>query len=302
MASPTVPPHDAERIDTLLDSPEVAALIADLQETRWTGRPGYPLRAMVGMAFVKSLYGHATWTRTVRLVHEHDALQRVLGAVPSVYACYRFTAKLVHCASALEACITRVLASLHDAIPDMGTTVAIDGSDLPVYANGQRYLHNHGPERERYSDPDASWGHRSSSSTRKGGGYYGYKPTLLSARPRTCRWRGRSTPRETAKCPWFPCCWTRSPHAGSCRHTRCWTRATTPTRSTTSASGAAFGRSSLCGRPGECSPGNIVRRRASTERGGSVGLTRSAARRSGVAQLVLVRPRRAGSRPTGCIR
>jgi hypothetical protein len=27
----------------------------------------------------------------------------------------------------------------------------------------------------RYSDPDALWGHRSAVSTRKGGGYYGYK-------------------------------------------------------------------------------------------------------------------------------
>ena len=32
-----------------------------------------------------------------------------------------------------------------------------------------------GKERERFSDPDASWGHRSSVSTRSGGGYYGYK-------------------------------------------------------------------------------------------------------------------------------
>ncbi len=31
------------------------------------------------------------------------------------------------------------------------------------------------PRRERYSDPDASWGHRSAVSTRKGGGFYGYK-------------------------------------------------------------------------------------------------------------------------------
>jgi len=40
-------------VGTLLDSPEIATLIADLQETRWTGRPGYPLRAMVGMVLVK---------------------------------------------------------------------------------------------------------------------------------------------------------------------------------------------------------------------------------------------------------
>jgi hypothetical protein len=57
----------------------------------------------------------------------------------------------------------------------MGTDVAIDGSDLPAYANGQRYVSKGGRERERFSDPDASWGHRSAVSTRSGGGYYGYK-------------------------------------------------------------------------------------------------------------------------------
>jgi GNAT superfamily N-acetyltransferase len=31
---------------------------------------------------------------------------------------------------------------------------------MPAYANGQKTLWNGGPERESYSDPDASWGHR----------------------------------------------------------------------------------------------------------------------------------------------
>ena len=57
----------------------------------------------------------------------------------------------------------------------MGETVAIDGSDLPAYANGQRFVSRGGALRKRFSDPDASWGHRSSISTRSGGGYYGYK-------------------------------------------------------------------------------------------------------------------------------
>src|SRR5438876_495816 len=46
---------------------------------------------------------------------------------------------------------------------------------MPAYANGQRFLFHHGPERKTYSDPDASWGHRSAVSTRKGGGFYGYR-------------------------------------------------------------------------------------------------------------------------------
>ena len=46
---------------------------------------------------------------------------------------------------------------------------------MPAYANGQRYTSKNGPERERYSDPDAPWGHRSAVSTRNGGGFYAYK-------------------------------------------------------------------------------------------------------------------------------
>ncbi|MGH9153732.1 MAG: transposase [Acidimicrobiales bacterium] len=177
MAEATVPRSCvSENLRSLLASPEVAALVADLEATRWTGRPGYPLRAMVGMALVKSLYALPTWTRTVRLVAEHDGLRRVLGCAPSLDACYRFTAKLRQHNDALQACIAAVLSSLHADMPDMGSTVAIDGSDLPAYANGQRYVSARSKiERKRFSDPDASWGHRSSISTRKGGGFYGYK-------------------------------------------------------------------------------------------------------------------------------
>ena len=130
---------------------------------------------MVGLALVKSLYAMPTWTRTVALVKDHAGLRDVLGAVPSTDAAYRFTAKLREHGDALAACIAKVLTSLYDANPEMGNTVAIDGSDLPAYANGQRYVKRGGELRKRFADPDASWGHRSSISTRSGGGYYGYK-------------------------------------------------------------------------------------------------------------------------------
>src|ERR1700722_13635461 len=67
--------RDAEALSGLLATPEIAGLIADLEATRWTGRPGFPIRAMVGMALVKSLHCLPTWTRTVRLVADHAALQ-----------------------------------------------------------------------------------------------------------------------------------------------------------------------------------------------------------------------------------
>jgi hypothetical protein len=168
----------AESLAVILESPEVAQLIDRLQETRWTGRPGYPIRSMVGMALAKSLYALPTWTRVVALVKEHAALAAVIapdGDVPSVYACYRFTAKLRLHKHLLDACIASVVEALKRANPLLGWDVSIDASDMPAYANGQRFKSKNGPEREKYSDPDASWGHRSAVSTRKGGGFYGYR-------------------------------------------------------------------------------------------------------------------------------
>ena len=118
MATAKVAPLSAVRqLAEVLDSPEIAALISELESTRWTGRPGYPLRSMVGMALAKSMYAIPTWTRTVALVREHSALRAaVVGSlssdVPSVYACYRFTAKLRAYSDMLTGCIDRVTAGL----------------------------------------------------------------------------------------------------------------------------------------------------------------------------------------------
>jgi len=176
-----VPPRsNAVQLAVLLGSPEIAQLVAELEATRWTGRPGYPIRTMVGMALAKNIYTLPTWTRTVALVSDHAALRTALGCtdpanIPSVHACYRFTAKLRAFKPLLDACLDRITAALHEQMPDLGTTVAIDASDMPAYANGQRYLYKGGPERKTYSDPDASWGHRSAVSTRASGSFYGYK-------------------------------------------------------------------------------------------------------------------------------
>jgi len=133
---------------------------------------------MIGMALAKSLYALPTWTRVVALVKEHAALAAVIapdGDVPSHWACYRFTAKLRAHSDMLDGCIANVVKELKKRNPVLGWDVAIDASDMPAYANGQRFLSKGGKEREKYSDPDASWGHRSAVSTRKGGGFYGYR-------------------------------------------------------------------------------------------------------------------------------
>ncbi|HUJ07632.1 MAG TPA: transposase [Streptosporangiaceae bacterium] len=202
MASTKVSPgHDARQVAALLALPEIIQFITDLDALRWTGRPGNASRVMVGATLVKAVYALPTWTRTARLIAEHAALREAIGGAPSQWACYRFATKLREHGDALADCIDRILAKLRDAKPDMGKTVAIDGSDLPAYANGQRFVKRGGELRKRFADPDASWGHRSSISTRSGGGYYGYK---VHAAVRTTTGLPVAWQVETAKDPELP--------------------------------------------------------------------------------------------------
>jgi IS5 family transposase len=124
---------------------------------------------------VKALYALPTWTRVADLIAEHPGLSDALGGAPSHWAMYRFARRLRKERERIAACVDALAAALREQHPGMGCEVAIDASDMPAWANGQRYLYNNGPERKTYSDPDASWGHRSAVSTRKGGGSSGYR-------------------------------------------------------------------------------------------------------------------------------
>jgi hypothetical protein len=160
----------------LLSIPEVAALIDAVEAVGdKRGRKGFGTRALVGACLVKGLFALPTWTWVAALIAEHPGLQEALGATPSVWACYRFSTKLRKNHPVLADCIDACVASLREQCPDFGRNVAIDASDLPAFGNGQRYVFRGGPERERYSDPDASWGHRSAVSTRSAGSFYGHK-------------------------------------------------------------------------------------------------------------------------------
>jgi hypothetical protein len=60
----------------------------------------------------------------------------------------------------------------------MGENIAIDGSALHAYANGHKTVSKGGRERrpEEFSDPDATWGYKSATSTEnRGRKIYGYK-------------------------------------------------------------------------------------------------------------------------------
>ena len=151
-------------------------LISDLDETRWTGRPGYPIRVMVGAALVKAIYALPTWTRTARLITEHAALREAIGGARVALGLLPVRRQAPRARRPAGRLHRPGAGRLRAARPEMGQVVAIDGSDLPAYANGHKHVGNkNGPLRTRWADPDAGWGHRSSISTRKGGAFYGYK-------------------------------------------------------------------------------------------------------------------------------
>jgi hypothetical protein len=128
---------------------------------------------------VKSLYNLPTWTRTARLIEDHAALAAAIGGAPSEWACYRFNAKLRAHFPLLGQAIDRIIGALRDHVPRLGHRVAVDGSDLPAYANGSLRRHRTDVERTHYADPDAAWGRRSATSTRTAGKFYGFKIHLI---------------------------------------------------------------------------------------------------------------------------
>jgi hypothetical protein len=157
---------------------------------------------MIGMALAKSIYAVPTRSRTCRLVCEHTALAAAValsGAVPSVYACYRFTAKLRIYGRMLYACLDRVTAALHAQHSRMGPIWPSTAPTCPPTRTGQRFVSNGGRERadSEFSDQDAFWGHRSAVSTRKGGGSYGSTSWTWPSAP-TPAFRSRGTPAAPA--------------------------------------------------------------------------------------------------------
>ena len=82
-----------------------------------------------------------TWTRTARLIAgQRAALAEAIGWSPSEWACYRFAVKLRAHSPLVEATLGAIVSALRAELPEYGKDIAIDASDLPADANGQRFV------------------------------------------------------------------------------------------------------------------------------------------------------------------
>jgi len=107
------------------------ALISELSNAL-DRSPGYPIRSMVGIALAKPIYAVPTWTRLVALITEHAAPRAtVTGStpMPTVYACYRLTAKLARQRRHARPRHRPRDRSLHPERPDIGRDASSDVSD-----------------------------------------------------------------------------------------------------------------------------------------------------------------------------
>lgn len=143
----------AKRLSVIFDNPQILGLIEDLEATRRTGRPGYPISVMVKTVLAGFVLNIPTDTGLIRGLGDNPLLSHLCGIfhpdeIPSPWAYSRFRKKLLANRELFMECMAALVSDLNEAIPGFGETVAIDSTVMHAYSNGAR---------KRQSDPDASW-------------------------------------------------------------------------------------------------------------------------------------------------
>ena len=149
-------PEPFEELERILEALNDDELIEALEATRWTGRPGYPVRVMWHTIIASFYLGIVHDTDLVRALWSNPLLAASCGidsadGVPSKYAYCRFRKKLSGfnelVADILNACVE----TLKDALPGLGENISVDSTDVKAWANS---FHHE-------TDPDAGTGAKS---------------------------------------------------------------------------------------------------------------------------------------------
>lgn len=142
--------NEVSALADLFEALDDSTLIAALERTRWTGRPGYPVRAMWRALIASFSLNIVHDTDLVRALHSNPALAQVCGfkRPPTKYAICRFRRKLTHFNAQVSEVLKAATNALHEALPDFGQEVAVDATDVKAWANR---LHEN-------TDPDAALG------------------------------------------------------------------------------------------------------------------------------------------------
>ena len=149
-------------------------LLEALEKTRWTGRPGNPIKVMWRTIIASYVLDIPTIEGLRRRLQEPFlAIQCDILSdkqIPSRFAYYRFIKKLIAHTELIEKCMAKTIEAIKDKLPGFGETIVVDSTDVPTYS--KRY-------KKPPSDPDAGWGFKKNSDGDEYN-WLGYKIHLAS--------------------------------------------------------------------------------------------------------------------------
>ena len=173
-ADPPTPAHLRE-IAAALDTFDDAALIKRLKQYRWTGRPGYPLRALWRAYVCSFLMNLSSTNALIRELQDNLDFQELCGfsALPHRTTFNRFIARLSGHSALVETVFAGLTDQLKTLLPDLGEEVAVDSTAVKAHCN---------PNKKPLSDPEASWTAKTSARAKKDGRewYWGYKDHMVA--------------------------------------------------------------------------------------------------------------------------
>lgn len=165
----------ARELNAVLDNLHDEKLLEALERTRWTGRPGYPIKVMWQTTIAGYVLDIPTIQELIRTLHRNPFLAIQCGIlsdqeIPTRFAYYRFIKKLTAHKELIEKCMAKTIEAIMGSFPDFGEVIVVDSTDIPSYS--KRY-------KKPPSDPDAGWGFKKNSDGDEYS-WLGYKMHLAS--------------------------------------------------------------------------------------------------------------------------
>lgn len=171
---------DNHRLVLVLSALEDDALIGKLESERSGRRDRYPVRMLWQSLVAGKVYGISTTNGLLRELRRNGSLRRVVGigdlcAIPKPWHFSRFLRKLSkpENLALLKGIFDRSVGDLNDLLPDLGESLAIDGTEVSSWCN--RYAKDK-------SDKDAGWGvktYRKDDGSQSKHMWYGYNVELV---------------------------------------------------------------------------------------------------------------------------
>lgn len=162
-----------KELDVVFNNLHDQKLLEILTATRWTGRPGFPIKVIWQTLIVSYALDIPTIQELIRTLRRNPLVAIRCGIhskeeIPSRFAYYRFIKKLIIHQELIENCMAKTIETLREKYPEIGKVVAIDSTDIPSYAKRNK---------KPCSDPDAKWGYKNKGDIKKYS-WLGYKMHL----------------------------------------------------------------------------------------------------------------------------